>query len=119
MNKSELAAHYVRFWSDVGVADNAPVEFRRFVKTFDDPDLVHRCFVATASKSKPVMPDSDYIIHWFAFYPRAIARCDWLLSYMKKAPKSFSDLIQQTYAAELKDVQKQVDSFLNDELNRY
>lgn len=127
MTPKKLAAHYLRFWNilphgTAELADNAPSEFWRFVKTL--PPSVDRQVIFAALKSTAVpndqvdVPDTPAMLRWLAARPEAVERADGLLS-AKVPPKSLATLLRGAYLAEVQAGRVLVQGFLNGEIEKY
>lgn len=127
MTPKKLAAHYLRFWNILShghaeLADNAPTEFWRFVKTL--PPSVDRQVIFAALKSTAVpndqidVPDVPALLRWLAAHTDSIEKADKLLDG-KTPPKSLSTLLRNTYLAEVQSSRNIVQLFLQTEIAKY
>lgn len=127
MNPKKLAAHYLKFWNVLShghaeLADNAPTEFWRFIKTLPatvDRQVVFAALKSTATPNDQIdVPDLPATLRWLAAHPEATERADTLLN-SKTPPKSLSTLLRNTYLAEVQAGRVLVQGFLNAEIAKY
>lgn len=117
-----LAKSYLRYWwkdsaGNWHLADNAPAALRGAIRTL--PSTIstnmayeaHAIVAGQAAQPRPL----DMLLKWIAEYPRVTDYCDKILQG-RQPPKTFAELVEKAYGAELLTARNHITSCLEREI---